>query len=103
MKDLIGVKYSSHGRSLEEGFDCFGIVIEYFKRKEISINSSNFEKIDKLEKDCIVEISVYGEPKHCGIYLGEGQFLHTTPETGVCIVPMRLYKNRIKGIYRVIY
>lgn len=30
--DLIGVPYKSHGRSKEEGFDCYGLVLECCRR-----------------------------------------------------------------------
>lgn len=30
--DLIGVPYKPHGRNKEEGFDCYGLVIECCKR-----------------------------------------------------------------------
>lgn len=30
--DLVGVRFKNHGRSVEEGFDCYGLAIEISKR-----------------------------------------------------------------------
>ncbi len=30
--DLLGVKFTSHGRSIKEGFDCYGLAIEVSRR-----------------------------------------------------------------------
>lgn len=118
-RDLIGVPYKVHGRSIEEGFDCYGIAIEVLKRngllledvfykdslefestRDKVIGSLSLEKIEKMEELSIIEISCFGVPSHIGVYLGQGQMIHSTKATGVCIVPIHIYKNRIRGIYK---
>jgi cell wall-associated NlpC family hydrolase len=124
IRDLIGVKYKPHGRTVEEGFDCYGVLIEYFKRKNIYLPDVFYEntephsnkiimeilekglpvkKIDKPEKDCVIEFFITGIPSHAGVYLGEGEFLHATKEFGVTVQQLAGYRKRVKGYYRVEY
>lgn len=119
-RDLIGVPYKIHGRTLD-GLDCYGLAIEFLKRNGLELKDVFYEKeqdyeqarenvfehlevqkVDKLDECCIIEITCYGVPSHIGIYIGDGQMLHTTKSTGSCIVPLHLYQNRIRGIYKVI-
>lgn len=117
--DLLGVKYRPHGRSKEEGFDCYGLVIEVLKRNGInladlyygSIKDSELvatglkgkyvTEIKKPEVNCIVEITNCGEPSHMGVYIGEGLMIHTTRYTNVVIEPLKHYEHRIKGYWKV--
>lgn len=118
--DLIGCNFKVHGRSKEEGFDCYGIAIEVLRRNNkhlvdvfydsldtsIEINNvikftNNLQKIDKLENLCIIEINVKGLPIHIGIYIGKGQMIHSTKNYGVVIEPVQRYKKRIVGYYKV--
>ena len=116
--DLLGVRYKPHGRSKEEGFDCYGLVIEVLKRNGITLPDlyyesirvdnefvadfdSHTEKIEKPETNCLVEITSYGVPGHIGVYIGEGMMIHTTIKTNVVIEPLRHYKHKIRGFYRV--
>lgn len=118
-RDLIGVKYTPHGRSIEEGFDCYGIGIEVLKRDNIVLpdvfkgNLSNAENLryalkeiphetlENPQKNCIIELSVYGDPCHIAIYIGEGLIIHSTYKYGVRIQPLHIYSTRIRGIYKV--
>jgi cell wall-associated NlpC family hydrolase len=122
IRDLIGCKFKAHGRSKEEGFDCYGLVIEVLQRDGISfpdmfydnieketkimiknemISSISHTKIDKPEKNCIVEISVGGNPSHIGVYIGRGEFIHCLTDYGVIIDKLHRYQERILGYYRV--
>lgn len=118
--DLIGTRFKIHGRSKEEGFDCYGLAIEVLRRNGIKMvdvfydtldnrkeihdiihNIIPNQKIDKAEENCIIEIDVRGEPLHIGVYIGNGKFIHTTSRKNVVIEPLRLYKNKIVGYYKV--
>ena len=120
VKDLIGCNYKTHGRSKEEGFDCFGIVIEVLRRNNIVIPDVNYESIDEYESVfvetqskikykkiehpielCVIMFNVKGEPRHTGIYLGDGFFIHAT-RSGVRVDPLHRWKNRIVGCYKLI-
>lgn len=118
--DLIGTRFKIHGRSKEDGFDCYGLAIEVLRRNGIKMvdvfydtldnrkevhdiihNIIPNQKIDKAEENCIIEIDVRGEPLHIGVYIGNGKFIHTTSRKNVVIEPLRLYKNKIVGYYKV--
>lgn len=121
IRELIGAPYKIHGRSREEGFDCYGILKECIRQdynielpdcvyktleeqEKISdcIHSFDvFEKIDNLQKKCIIELSVKGLPMHCGYYLGDGLFIHSVQRLGVIVEPVRRWKNKILGVYKV--
>lgn len=120
--DLIGIKYKSHGRNKEEGFDCYGLAIEVLRRNGITLIDVFYKEVNKdenkktinkakeiiphivLEKpleNSIIELSVYGEPSHIAVYIGDGYIIHATQNKGVVIEPLHIYKNRIRGIYKV--
>lgn len=119
-RDLLGVKFKVHGRSIKEGFDCYGLAIEVLRRNGITLKDAFYdnldirpelheqlhslipnERIDKPENCCIIEIEVHGEPLHVAVYIGDGMIIHTTRKTRVVIEPLVHYKNRILGYYKV--
>lgn len=119
-RDLLKVNYKVHGRSKEEGFDCYGLVIETLKRNNLYLPDFFYfsekdydlvynkvtlgdyvEQTELLEKNCLVCVSVYGEPFHVGMYIGEGLLIHATKNQGVVIEPIRRYKSRIQGVFKV--
>jgi cell wall-associated NlpC family hydrolase len=121
IRDLVGVKYKPHGRSIEEGLDCYGLALIVLERegirlpdvfdydidkkdksdvKEILKQGIPHEKLDKPEKNCIIELTVCGMPSHIGVYLGDGEFIHAT-KYGVAVEPLRRWEKRVKGYYRV--
>lgn len=119
-RDLLGVKFKVHGRSKEEGFDCYGLAIEVLRRNGITLEDAFYKNLDnrqsvheelhskishirieKPENCCIIELSVGGEPLHVGVYIGNGMMIHTTRKTRVVIEPLAHYKNRILGYYKV--
>ena len=119
--DLLGIPFKIHGRS-KEGLDCYGLLIEVAKRlgvtfpdafyetvtRESRNNTYNFlieklpiERIDKLEKYCVIFMFVGGKCSHVGVYLGEGKVLHATEDMGVCIQKLQHFKCRIQTLYRI--
>lgn len=120
IRDLIGVKYTDGGRSKEEGFDCYGLVIEVLRRAGIrmpdieyetakgntgaykeAIGTGRFKKLENLEPYSILALTVNGQPTHCGVYLGEGKMIHSTEREGVTICNIQRWTNRIAGVYKV--
>ncbi len=118
-RDLIGCKFKTHGRTKEEGFDCYGLAIEVLRRNNIELidvfysdlseseivaqelfNKLHYQKLEKPEKLCIIMFKVKGRPTHVGIYLGDGQFIHAT-ESGVMVDYLYKWKIRVLGYYKV--
>lgn len=110
--DLIGVPFKNRGRDVSTGLDCYGLVMEIFKRygynipeynedfhntekvcaliREKTAIRSNWERVDKnnLPIPSLLTIS-YGVHKgivnHTGVYIGDGKFIHIRSTTGVCV------------------
>lgn len=117
--DLLGIKFKVHGRTKEDGFDCYGLAIEVLKRNGIIledwfynhiyddklvneiVSSINLKEIDTKKNNCIILFNVKNRPLHCGVYIGNGKFIHATENCGVRIEPLHLWENRIKGYYDV--
>lgn len=114
--DLIGIPFVNHGRNIENGLDCYGLVMEVYRRMGIHLPEFNADwddckKINNIIKreevkptwrkcktplpvPCLVAIRMGTEPgivNHTGVYIGNGKFIHTRAKIGVCI-------NRIDSI-----
>ena len=125
VRDLIGVPYKVHGRSIEEGFDCYGLMIEIFARAGIKIPDAFYEEttitenmknyhilrnlveegmslvpVEVPQKMSIVCIAMTGkEVSHVGVYIGEGMIIHSLQGYGVCVEPLAKYQYKVKGYY----
>ncbi|MDP2170512.1 MAG: C40 family peptidase [Rhodocyclaceae bacterium] len=112
--ELMGVRYKRGGNSPETGFDCSGFVRHVFNqslglslpRSALAISQAA-ERIDKQELqpgDLVFFNTMRRAFSHVGIYLGEGQFVHS-PRTGgrVRIENMgdRYWKHRFDGARRI--
>lgn len=121
IRKLIGCKYKVHGRSREEGFDCYGIGIEVYKIHDRYLPDVNYEKPEQYEsvfleqqnKVCFIKVKhpteltiivfkVREEPTHMGIYLGDGLFIHSTKYKGVIVEPLHRWEKRVEGYYECI-
>jgi hypothetical protein len=122
IRDLVGVPYARRGRDLR-GLDCYGCAILAEKilagKELIDVFYENptaeqkagimrtveegvpHVRLDKPEKGAVVEIFVLGQPSHVGVCLGDGTFIHAMEKIGAVIEPLRRYRRRIKGYYRV--
>lgn len=101
ISDLIGIPYKEHGRTKEEGFDCYGLAIEVcsrlgFKLNDVVYNNHNSElsnkynntlniiEYDILEEGTILEMQIHDE-LHIGVCLDSQYFIHATYNQGVRI------------------
>lgn len=112
--DLIGVPFANHGRDAQHGLDCYGLVMEIYRRQGINIPEFDAEwddaaKISGIIEDntssdlwqeipineidnnipCVLAIRLAAPPgmvNHTGVYIGHGRFIHTRERAGgVCI------------------
>lgn len=119
--DLIGCRYKDHGRTKEEGFDCYGLVIEVLKRNGIflpdylydkvdsetekrvmnlALNGIPAEKVDRPKPLDVVILQLLNDPCHVAVYLGYGKIIHCC-KYGVVVEDMKRWENRTKGYYRI--
>lgn len=129
--DLIGVPFCNRGRDIHKGVDCYGLVIEVFKRYGYSIPEyfadyddtkkvnelisqktkieSNWKRVtdSNLPVPCLLAIS-FGVPKdvvnHTAVYIGDGKFIHIRENTGVCVdrVNSPAWRRVIEGAYEYV-
>lgn len=129
--DLIGTPFANRGRSLETGVDCYGLVMEVYKRfghiiPEYTADYDNVEAVNDLivgktaiksnwrpadpnnpPVPCLMAIR-FGVPKgvvnHTGVYIGNGKFIHIRENTGVCVdrVNSAAWRKVIEGYYEFV-
>jgi len=123
--DLLGTKFTDGGRSKETGFDCWGLVIEIYRRHGIvlpeytmaayddvsiagvftsEIETGAFVRVpDGLPAPAIVLMRLMcGQwANHVGVHVGNGRFIHICKGAGVAIerLDSLKWKSRIEGIY----
>lgn len=93
-KNYIGVRYR-YGGSSANGFDCTGYTQFVYKQHNISVPRSTSEQakvgtaLSKSELqigDLVIFKNTYRSgPSHAGIYIGDGQFIHSSTSRGVRI------------------
>lgn len=120
LTDLLGKRFADHGRGPDK-FDCYGLAAEVFKRYGVNLpdykiscknaskidstiekERSNWKRLDKPENPSLVVMRFNSNLyNHVGVYIGNGQFIHTARKTGVRIesVESIYWKNRIEGYY----
>ena len=125
VKDLVGGKFVSGGRSVQAGMDCWGLVMEVYRRygavvpdfsvgafdyaiinalMDEAVGSSVWEKVDRpYDKDAPLVVLMRMHPKlitHAGLYVGGNRIIHTMKMTGVILSRIDGLKSRITGYYR---
>ena len=123
LRELIGIKFVNGGRNIRTGLDCWGLVMEIFRRKGITvpdfiIDAFDYKTINNLAEkkqkvwmrvdnpvstDAPLVVIMRIHPiliTHAGVFIGGGKVIHTTAGTGVIISRIAALKNRIVGYYR---
>jgi len=110
--DLLLKKYEKDGRG-PSGFDCYGLVIEMYRRIGIKVcecpageGAKSIWKPTSLRCSTSKNIVIVAiAPKkdgiitHAGIVVKYNQMLHASEKKGICIEPLYLYSKFIEGYY----
>lgn len=123
VNDLLGVRFVNHGRSVTEGFDCYGLAIEvsrrlghtlddlWYKRacpetfienaeEQLKKLSDRLEETDRQELGNLIIFSDgYGRMVHIGVVLEQGMFIHADIG-GVRVTELDNYYRKEWRIYR---
>lgn len=129
--DLIGVPFKNQGRDVKSGLDCYGLVVEIYRRcgKEIGeyysdcsdkarINAILRREVatmkwrrlaegEALPVPCLVALRFNSPPgvvNHTGVYIGNGRFIHTREKIGCCVDNIKsiAWQKQIEGIYEFV-
>lgn len=115
-KQYLGCKYV-YGGSGPSTFDCSGFTMYVYKQFGISLSHSaraqskngNYVAKEDLQPGDLVFFKDYETMDgigHCGIYLGEGNFIHASSGSGYCVKISTLlsgsYKTRYETARRLI-
>ena len=98
--DLIGVRFKNHGRSVDEGFDCYGLAIEVSRRLGHELYDLWYEKanpdtfnenvddvckkmselVEETDSQELGNLILFADEKgrmvHIGVILEDGLFIH---------------------------
>ena len=129
INDLIGKPFKVGGRG-PDYYDCWGIVVECYKRLgsivpdfsmsgpvclsyhkktseiiENEIQKDVWEELDKPEEPCVVIFKEHPYfTQHIGMYLGYGKYIHISKNIGVEIdrLDNPIKKQKIRGYYKYV-
>ncbi len=111
-KQYLGVPYVWAGES-PDGFDCSGFTQYVFKQHGISLKRTvstqyrqgvSVKKSELQPGDLVFFKNTYKEGlSHVGIYVGDGNFIHTSSSKGVTITPLNnpYWVGRYYGARRI--
>ncbi len=125
-KQFLGVPYVYGGAS-KSGFDCSGFTMYVYKKfgismrhgaqaqaklgKEVKTNkksaSSLKENLQAGDLVFFLDYETMDEIGHCGIYIGDGKFIHASSGSGYCVkinslLPGEYYNTRYCGARRLV-
>ncbi len=112
---FLGVPYKRGGSSADTGFDCSGFVKATFEQtlglilpRKAEQQAAVTEKIDKTELqpgDLVFFNTMRRAFSHVGIYLGDGQFVHS-PKPGAEVrvesMDIAYWRKRFDGARRIL-
>ena len=126
VEELLGTPYKDGGRSVEGGFDCYGLFLYIMAEMGVDLPDweytvdwvesgeqlflENYDKYaDQVEPqdarpgDAILFKGKRGVLSHIAVYLGEARFLHVTETHGVHVGCMsrQPYDRLFEAFYRV--
>ncbi len=115
--DLIGKPFVEGGKG-PDGYDCWGLAVEVFRRCGIVIPdyrltcatvtngvTDNRDKwtrcIGEVPAPALIVFTTAGIADHIGVHLGGGKFIHAHSAAGVVITAVDhiFWKRRIEGYY----
>jgi len=126
--DIIGIPFRHKGRDAKTGFDCWGLVIELYRRNGIELvdpvpdydkdwdkkKSDNlflenyhrqWRKLDEGEKIELLDLVFFGTepsfPTHMGVIVERGKVLHCNRGHGVIVSRLLRLEEKIQGYYRL--
>lgn len=123
IKDLIGARFKSHGRTVAAGYDCYGLAIEISKRFGHSLPDLWYSKASpeifsekaedviarlagvveettvKNSGDLIVFFDCNGNMVHIGVMLDEYSFIHADTG-GVKVTRLDNYYRKKWKVYK---
>ena len=127
VRNLVGGRFVNGGRSIVTGLDCWGLVMEVYRRygitiPDFTIDAFAFQAIDVLageaaatrvwekvqepkDRDAPLVALMRMHPKyitHAGVYIGGNQIIHTMKMTGVIVSKCTALRSRIEGYYRYV-
>ena len=125
MSGLVGMKFVDQGRDAAVGLDCWGLVIEAYRREgmwvpDFRVGAFAFAAIgaitdaecgsprwieveEPVDADAPLVVLMRMHKKyitHAGVYIGKGQILHTTGATNAVMARIDSLKPVIVGYYR---
>lgn len=127
--DLIGIPFINGGSDRNKGFDCYGLVMEVYRRcgialPEYTADWDDEEKINSIVQreagttawhrvkaplpvPCLVALRMGTPPgivNHTGVYIGHGKFIHTRAKIGVCVsrIDSPAWRGVIDGFYEYV-
>ena len=113
-KDHLGITYRYGGKSTS-GFDCSGFVSYVFENFGYSLcrvaadqykNDGEYVEREDLAPGDLVFFTYGSEVGHVGIYLGDGEFIHSSSGSEYCVtissLDNRVYNQRYCGAKRVL-
>jgi cell wall-associated NlpC family hydrolase len=122
--DLLGTPFVWGGRSPQAGLDCWGLVVEVYRRLGCAVadvddySALQAENVSPQIVDACAatwrrveepyepyDVLLFSEGScgavtHCGLYIGHGLMLHTTRATGVIVTSLRNVNRRFAGAWR---
>jgi len=127
LRDLIGGRFVNGGRSVSTGMDCWGLVMEVFRRygmgvPDFTVDAFAFRNINKLavrsmeatvweevrnpqQEDLPLVVLMRMHPEfitHAGVLIDINRIIHTTKGTGVITSRATALKSRIIGYYKYV-